>query len=82
MKKCLNQKCKKSFKPKRERAKFCSDLCRATHHQDVKYAKKRVASITAALDEVELIEKGKRAGKLFDELIKELGNDKIKSSKK
>lgn len=34
MKQCLN--CEREFEPKRERAKFCSDLCRATLYQNIK----------------------------------------------
>lgn len=33
-----------------------------------------------SLEEVRLIEKGEKAAKLFDELIKELGNPKIKAA--
>jgi len=81
MKACLNQKCKKLFTPKRERAKFCSDICRATHHQNVRLAKNKVDQIMSSLDEVELIEKGEKATILFKDLLAVLGNPIIKTKK-
>src|SRR5690349_15334125 len=60
MKECLQ--CKKEFKPKRERAKFCSDLCRATFHQNLKTAKSQVTD-------------DKEVAKLYTELMKIVKNN-------
>lgn len=81
MKYCLNVKCNKEFQPIHERAKFCSNLCRATHHQNLRLAKKKVEEIMSSLEEVELIEKGEKAAVLFDKLLKELGNPKLNGRK-
>jgi hypothetical protein len=71
MKGCLN--CGKLFEPKRERATFCSDLCRATFHQRKRTADKKVARAKELTFKVADLEKSERAAKLFDELLKELG---------
>jgi hypothetical protein len=71
MKGCLN--CGKLFDPKRERAVFCSDLCRASFHQRKRVAEKKVARAQELKFHVAHLEKNEKAAKLWDELLKELG---------
>lgn len=68
---CLN--CIKEFTPKKKSAKFCSDLCRATFHQNKKQAQKQTQRIAEELKDVHIIDKGGRVLKLYNELLKELG---------
>jgi hypothetical protein len=63
MKECIV--CKKPFEGVRERKKFCSDLCRATYHQNIKLANGRLKFAGKS---------GKKAAALYEELIAEMKN--------
>lgn len=67
MKICSN--CKNEFEPKRERALFCSDLCRATFHQKKKLAKNNLDRIAANLKDNIFIDNSERAKGLYKELV-------------
>jgi hypothetical protein len=75
MNNCCN--CKKPLEGKKSNAKFCSDLCRALFNRRKKFAEKQANKIMEGLKEVELIEKGEKAAKMFDELLKELGKEAV-----
>jgi hypothetical protein len=63
MKECIV--CKKPVEGVRERKKFCSDLCRATYHQNIKLANGRLKFAGKS---------GKKAAALYDELMVEMKN--------
>jgi hypothetical protein len=69
MKVCL--KCKKEFEPKRERAKYCSDICRAAFHQSIKTAKRKLKFAGPT---------GKKAADLFNDFLKEVKTIKYKAA--
>jgi hypothetical protein len=72
MKSCSN--CKKEFEPKRTRAMFCSDLCRATFHQKKKLAKNNLDRLAENLKDTLLIDASEKAKKLYAELIELINN--------
>jgi len=61
MKVCL--KCGNEFEPKRDRAKFCSDICRAGFHQALKTAKPKLKFAGPS---------GRKAADLFKQLMAEV----------